>query len=195
VHSVSKLCYQSSFAIRIILSNTNRLRNVTCRPKNCHSGANRFSGKNQEYETAFTVVLTLISDSSTTARLSHYSNGPALEVECCEFSANNENQIRVVRKTSSGWHWLKTSAYCLMDPDIDISSYIKGCIPLAVNEACRRQGAIGYFFNLACSYYDVSILSRFPGHMLIYLGANHISLPHDVHNPPSDEDRVALLWP
>ena len=150
-------------------------------------------GKNWEYETAFTIVLPHCSESSKMARLSHYPNGPALDVECCEFFATNENQIRVVRKTSSGWHWLKTSAYCLTEPSVDISSYVQDCVPFAIEETCRGQEVVGFFFNLSRSFQDVRSLLEVSKHILIYTGANHTTLPRNVHDSPFDEDRVAVF--
>jgi hypothetical protein len=89
--------------------------------------------------------------------LRHYPNGPLLKVECCEFLPEREDQIRVLRKNSSGGHSIKTTAYCLADMKFDISSYVRGYVKIAIADACR-QGPVSIPFKLATVFAHVSNL-------------------------------------
>jgi hypothetical protein len=62
---------------------------------------------------------------------------------------------------------VKTTAFCLINPRIDISLYVKKCIRYAIYEACERQDIVSTFFRLACSYRHVSFLSNLSAHELI----------------------------
>lgn len=78
-------------------------------------------------------------------------------MECCEFLPERRDQIRLLRKDSSGGHSIKTTAYCLADMKIDISPYVRGYVKIAITDACR-QGPVSIFFKLATAYADVSNL-------------------------------------
>jgi hypothetical protein len=112
-------------------------------------------GLNELYERQFTLVSS-DSTSKRTAELKHYPGGPVLLVDCCEFRETKYYQTRALRKNSSGWHAVKTTAFCLMDPEIDISGYNRDCTRYAIREACERRDIVSPFFKLACSYSDVS---------------------------------------
>ena len=103
-------------------------------------------GSNETYEILSTSVRSSVSSSQKTAQLGHYPNGPTLNVECCEFLAD-EIQILVLWKNRSGCHWMPTTPYCLTNPEIDISSYIQECVGFAIDEECRdQQRPVSFFF-------------------------------------------------
>lgn len=114
---------------------------------------------NETYEILFTNVRSSGSSSPTTVDLRHYPNGPTLKVECYEFLAAHQNQTRVLQQNSSGWHPADTTAYCLTNTKVDISSYVQGCVEFALSEACARRHPVAFFFHLAQFYKDVSNLS------------------------------------
>jgi hypothetical protein len=78
-------------------------------------------------------------------------------VECCEFLPERKDQTRLLRKDSSGGHSIETTAYCLVDMKIDISSYVRGYVKIAIADACRQE-LVSIFFKLATVYADVSNL-------------------------------------
>ena len=131
----------------------NVLYSLTC----YHSRANDSTGKDEVYEILFTAVQ-WSGSSSQTVKLRHYPNGPILNVECCKFLATNKNQVHVLQQNSSGWHAQETTAYCLTNTKMDISSYVQDCVHLSLNEACRRRHPVAFFFQLAKLYRTVSNL-------------------------------------
>jgi hypothetical protein len=114
---------------------------------------------NETYEILFTVVRSSGSSSRTTVDLRHYPDGPTLNVECNEFLATHQNQTRVLHQNSSGWHPAETTAYCLTNTKVDISSYVQGCVKFSLSEACALRRPTAFFFRLALLYKDVSNLS------------------------------------
>jgi hypothetical protein len=131
-------------------------------PWTCYcSRTNIPPGLNELYEQKFTLVV--LSDSISKkkkkkrkAELRHYPDGPFLLVECGEFRDTEYYQTRALRKNSSGWHAVKTTAFCLIDTEMDISGYNRDCTGYAIREACERGDIVSPFFKLACSYSDVS---------------------------------------
>ena len=120
-----------------------------------------FVGMDTTYTDLFTSVHLVNSTHRTKVDLRHYPDGPTLNVECQEFFPTHPNQIRVLQQNSSGWHFVKTTAYFLATTKIDISSYVKGCVGYALREACAlRTTPIVYFFILAQHYIEVSNLQR-----------------------------------
>jgi hypothetical protein len=111
------------------------------------------------YEIQFTLVRSSDSSFRRTAELEHYPDGPPLLVDCCEFRPTEHYQTEALRKNSSGWHAAKTTAFCLINPSIDISLYVQKCIRYSIAEACKRQDIVSPFFKLARSYRNVSTLS------------------------------------
>jgi hypothetical protein len=139
------------YALQILKSS----KNVRCPDLATGSRTNIPPGLNDLYERQFTLVSS-DSTSERTAELKHYPDGPFLLVDCCEFRKTKYYQTRALRKNSSGWHAVKTTAFCLMDPEIDISRYNRDCTRYAIREACERGDIVSPFFKLACSYSDVS---------------------------------------
>lgn len=117
------------------------------------------AGKNETYEILFTTVRSSGSSSRTTVGLRQYPDGPTLDVECYEFLATHQNQTRVLQQNSSGWPPAETTAYCLTNTKVDISSYVQGCVKFALSEACALRYSVTFFFRLARLYKDVSNLS------------------------------------
>ena len=114
---------------------------------------------NQTYEILFTTVRSSGLSSRTTVDLRQYPDGPTLNVEYYEFLATHQNQTRVLQQNSSGWHPADTTAYCLKNARVDISSYVQGCVKFALREACAPRHPVAFFFRLALLYKDVSNLS------------------------------------
>jgi len=130
------------------------LYHLTC----YHSRANGFTGKDETYEILFTAVQ-CSGLSYQTVELHHYLNGPTLNVECCKFLVTNRNQVHVLQQNSSGWHAQETTAYCLTNTKMNITSYVQDCVDLSLNEACRRRHPVAVFFWLARLCRQVSNLS------------------------------------
>lgn len=104
----------------------------------------------------FTAVRSSGSSLPTTVGLRHFSNGPILNVECYKFLPTHQNQTRALKQNSSDWHYMETTAYCVTNFQVDISSYIQGCVEFALREACAFQGPVVFFFQLASLYKEVS---------------------------------------
>lgn len=121
-----------------------------------HNNTNDSIGKNETYEILFTAVRSGKSSSRTTVDLRHYPNGPILSVECYEFLPIYRNQTRVFHQNSSGWHSVGTTAYCLANSKVDVSSYVQGCVRFALREACGLRRPVAFFFRLAQLYTHVS---------------------------------------
>lgn len=116
-----------------------------------------FQGNNKKYERLFTEVhhrgyLQL------PAQLRHYIHGPSLQVICCDFTPTWNHQTRALKKDSSGWHSMHTTAFCLEDRTMDIKSYVYACTPHVLSEACESESRVSVFFRLARLYQDVSRL-------------------------------------
>lgn len=122
-----------------------------------HDGANNITGKDETYEILFTAVIQTRLKDQKVAQLQHYLNGPTLEVACCEFTPTQSYQIHALRKNSSGWHSTKTTAYCVANSNIDISSYVGECVGFAMDEACQSLHPVSFFFQLARYYSEVNI--------------------------------------
>ena len=114
---------------------------------------------NQTYEILFTTVRLSGSSSRITVDLRQFLDGPTLNVECYEFLATHQNQTRVLQQNSSGWHPVDSTAYCLTNTKVDISSYVQGYVKFALREACVLRSPVAFFFRLAQFYKDVSNLS------------------------------------
>jgi len=113
----------------------------------------------ETYEILFTAVRSTESSSRTAVGLRQYHNGPTLNIECYKFLATHAHQTRVLQQNSSGWHSAETTAYCLENTNLDISSYVQRSVRFAVSAACARPHPVAFFFRLAWLYKDVSILS------------------------------------
>ena len=119
---------------------------------------NNSTGKNETYEILFTGVTQTGLHDRTIVQLQHYPDGPILTVECCQFTPTQKHQFHALKKNSSGWHSTKTTAYCLVNTRIDVSSYVKESVKFALDEACQSQHPVHLFFKLAQFYREVSIL-------------------------------------
>lgn len=138
--------------------------------KNCYcSRTNTPPGLDELYERQFTLVTSSDSTSKRTVELKHYPDGPFLLVDCCEFRDTEYYQTRALRKNASGWHAVKTTAFCLMDAEMDISKYNQACTSYAIDEACKRGDVVSPFFSLALSYVNVSTPQLHKFGNLIYL--------------------------
>lgn len=106
----------------------------------------------------FTAVRSSGSSLPTTTiiGLRHFSYGPILNVECYKFLSTHQNQTCVLKQNSSGWHYMETTAYCVKNVKVNISSYIQGCVESALREACASKRPVALFFQLASLYKDVS---------------------------------------
>ena len=91
----------------------------------------------------------------TAAQFRHYPNGPVLNVTCCGFVPRYEHQVRALKKDVSGWHSIATTAYCLQDCKIDISSYINDCVTYALDDVCESMSPVSVFFRVARVYKGV----------------------------------------
>ena len=131
---------------------------------------------NRSYEQLFTTVRSNRLSPRTTVNLRQYPDGPTLNVECYAFVATHPNQTRVLHQSSSGWHPADTTAYCLADSKIEISSYVQGCVESALREACAPQFPFSLFFRLTQFYKDVSILlvHRLIANWLRLLSSNNV---------------------
>lgn len=114
----------------------------------------------ETYEILFTTVRSSGSTSQTKVGLRQYPNGPTLGVECYKFLATHQNQTRVLRQNSSGWHPAETTAYCLTNTKIDLSSYVQGCVEIALSEVRALRHPVAFFFRLAWVYKDISIIRQ-----------------------------------
>lgn len=111
-------------------------------------------GGNEVYEDLFTTVQAQ-SKLQTAAQFQHYPDGPTLNVTCCGFIPTYEHQVRALKKDASGWHSITTTAYCLQDNKIDISSYINDCITYSLDEVCESTSPVSVFFRIARVYKEV----------------------------------------
>ena len=102
-----------------------------------------------------------------TAQFGHYVNGPCLEIKCRDFKPTHDHQTVALKKNSSGWHLLTTTAFCLTKCEIDIASYIDDCIPFVLAEVCESQSLASVFFRIVRVYQDVSMDIRGCLQMLI----------------------------
>ena len=104
---------------------------------------------NQSYEHLFTAVLqpTELQKDERNVVFQHYPAGPTLHVACCEFIPQLGHQVLALKKNSSGWHTAITTAYCLVNTDVDISSYVKQSVHFAVNASQNLE--LSFFFELA----------------------------------------------
>ena len=156
VHSVSQSIFQpKSAALENDLPSISPSKNVIY-PRTCYHGrVNNSVGEDKTYEMLFTTV-PWSEPSSQTVQLRHYPNGPTLKVECCKFLANRKHHVHVLQQNSSGWYPQATTPYCLTNTAMDISSYVQDCIHFSLDEACRRQTPVAFFFQLARQYKEVS---------------------------------------
>lgn len=111
--------------------------------------ADCFLGKNGVYEELFTMVRSNYAEGNKIVCLHHYSSGPTIDITCCKFLPTEPFQTRVLRKDASGWHWVGTTAYCLAENKLDLTPYIRECVPDALEDACNRSGPPAFFFRLA----------------------------------------------
>lgn len=111
-------------------------------------------GRNEVYENLFTAVQHQ-SDSEAAASFRHYPQGPTLKVTCCTFKPIYKFQVQALKKDSSGWHSIPTTAYCLRDCKVDISPYINECIPFALDEVCESESHVYVFFRIARVFQEV----------------------------------------
>lgn len=158
VRNASNSTFQHKSAVESDLHSISPSKNVLYSLTCYHSRANNFTGKDETYEILFTAVR-CSELSSQTVELRHYPNGPTLNVECCKFLATNKNQVHVLQQNSSGWHTQETTAYCLTNTKMNITSYVQDCVHLSLNESCRRRHPVAIFFRLAQLCRQVSNLS------------------------------------
>jgi hypothetical protein len=83
----------------------------------------------------------------------HYPNGPSLRATCYEFIPTERYQFHALKKNAAGWHSVRTTAYTLASTE-DMSSYVRSCVGLVVDEACDREHPTQVFFRLARVYSD-----------------------------------------
>lgn len=121
----------------------------------------RFQGNNKKYERLFTEVHHR-GDIQLYAQFHHYFNGPSLQAICCDFAPTWDHQTRALKKDSSGWHSIHTTAFCLEDRNIDIKSYVYACTPHVLNEVCESESRVSVFFRVARLYQDVRHLPLDP---------------------------------
>lgn len=152
---LNSIFQHKSAAFESDLHSISRSKNVFNSSTWYHSKANTSTGKDKTYEILFTAV-PWSESSSQIIELRHYPNGPTLNVECCKFIATDKNHIHVLQQNSSGWHSQQTTAYCLTNSEMDISSYVQNCIRFSLDEACRRKHPVAVFFQLARRYREVS---------------------------------------
>ena len=134
-------------------------KNVRCPNLATIAGLTNSLGLDEMYERQFTLVVSSDSTSQRTAELKHYPDGPFLLVNCRKFRPTEHYQTRALRKDSSGWHAVKTTPFCLMNAEMDISGYVRDCTRCAIDEACKRGDIVSPFFILARTYRNVSTLS------------------------------------
>lgn len=108
------------------------------------------------------MVRSSYGEGNKTVDLCHYAPGPILSVQCCQFLPTEPFQTRILRKDSSGWHWVGTTAYCLAEK-INLSPYIRECVTNALEEACSRTGPAAFFFQMAKDFRSVSSYNLSPG--------------------------------
>lgn len=132
--------------------------------------------------------------SQSTAEFRHYANGPSLRVVCCQLQPTYRHQIRTLKKDSSGWHSVITTAYCLRDRKIDIGPYVNGCIPHALDEICESASPVSIFFRIARVHGDVrNTLAGFDL-LLISLAPSHTGLSRTIYLSTSPFYRLANPW-
>lgn len=156
VRNVSNTTFQhKSGAFESDLHSISPLKNVIYSRTCYYNRANVSAGEDKTYEILFTSV-PWPESSSQTVELRHYPNGPTLNVECCKFLATHKNHVHVLQQSSSGWHPQETTAYCLTNIGMEISSYVQDCVRFSLNEACTRRHPAAFFFQLAQLYRKVS---------------------------------------
>ena len=146
--------FQRQFAITSpLLHKLSPLTNVLCCSlMYCYSRLTILTGLNEKYKLRFTCVQSSVLSSPRMAQFGHYPNGPTLNVECCEFLPTDITQISVVRKNLSGWNWMFTTAYCMTNPQIDISPYLQKFSIFSMDEASRRpRYPTSFFFRTSAS--------------------------------------------
>lgn len=132
--------------------------------------------------------------SQSTAEFRHYAHGPSLLVVCCQFQPTYRHQVRALKKDSSGWHSVITTAYCLKDRKIDIGSYINKCIPYALDEICESTSPVSIFFRIARVHGDVRIAFARFDLLLTSLAPSHTRLPRALYLSTSPFHRLANTW-
>ncbi|KAI1770079.1 hypothetical protein F4818DRAFT_434349 [Hypoxylon cercidicola] len=86
------------------------------------------------------------------AEMRHFRGGLILLISYVRFIPTDKNQTRLVMKDSTGWHYHETSPYCLQDPEVSISDYIKACVYMVLSNFQNNVGPIPYIFQLAKQY-------------------------------------------
>lgn len=115
------------------------------------------------------------------AQFQHYDDGPSLQVICCDFTPTLKHQTRALKKDSSGWHSMHTTAFCLEDGNFEITPYVHQCIPHVLNEVCESESRVSVFFRVARVYQDVRHLLPDPVSPLTALAPSYKRLPRAFH--------------
>lgn len=116
---------------------------------------NNFAENNKISKMLFIAVLSSRLSLLITVGLQYFSHGPTLNVKCYKFLPTYQNQTRILKQNSSGQHYVKTTAYCMTNFQVNILSYIQDCVKSVLREACTFQGPITFFFQLALLYKEV----------------------------------------